>query len=80
MCINFTNLSRASKKDNYSLQSLDEVQFINGSQTMPFLDGYSRYNQVMREEDRLMTTFTSKQGTFAYTKISFGLFNIGATF
>ena len=48
---------------------------------MSFLDGYSGYNQVMvEEEDRLKTTFTTKWGTFSYSRIPFGLINAGATF
>ena len=48
---------------------------------MSFLDGYSRYNQVIiDEEDRLKTTFMTKWGTFAYKRMSFVLINLGATF
>ena len=55
LCMDFRNLNRASEKDNYPVPSLDEViQVVNYSQMMSFLDGYSRYNQVMvEEEDRL---------------------------
>lgn len=82
VCIEFRHLNRASKKDNYPLPSLDEVlQIVNGSQMMSFLDGYSEYNQVMvDEEDRLKIAFTTKWGTFAYSRMPFGLINAGATF
>ena len=55
--MDFRNLNRASEKDNYPVPSLYEViQVVSGSQMMSFLDGYSRYNQVMvEEEDRLKT-------------------------
>lgn len=82
MRVDFHNLNRASEKDNYPLPSLDEVlQMVNGSQMMPFLDGYPGYNQVMLEyEERLKTTFTTKWGVFAYRQMPFGLINAGATF
>ena len=48
---------------------------------MSFLDGYLGYNQILIDkEDRLKIIFTSKWGTFAYSIISFGLINAGATF
>jgi len=44
---------------------------------MPFLEGYSRYNQVIVENtDRLKTTFTYKWGIYAYRRIPFGLINV----
>jgi len=46
-----------------------------------FLDGYSGYNQIaIAPEDQEKTTFTSPYGTFAYTRMSFGLCNAPATF
>eukprot|EP00253_Pinus_taeda_P003411 PITA_03411 len=48
---------------------------------MSFLDGFSRYNQVLvHPDDRLKTTFRTKWGTYAYHKMPFGLINAGATF
>lgn len=48
---------------------------------MSFLDGFSRYNQIMVHlDDRLKTIFRTKWGTYAYQKISFGLINARATF
>lgn len=45
LCVEFKNLNRASKKDNYPLPSLDEVlQIVNGAQMMSFLDGFLGYN------------------------------------
>jgi hypothetical protein len=46
-----------------------------------FLDGFSRYNQVLvHPNDRLKTTFRTKWGTYAYQKMPFGLINAGTTF
>ena len=82
LCVDFRNLNRASEKDNYPLPSLDEVlQIVNGAKMMSFMDGYSRYNQVIvEEEDRLKMAFTMKWGTFAYRRMPFGLINVGVTF
>lgn len=48
LCVDFSNLNRASKKDNYTVPSLDEVlQIINDSQIISFLNSYSGYNQFL---------------------------------
>jgi hypothetical protein len=45
------------------------------------LDGFSRYNQVLvAEEYRTKTTFSTPWETYAYTRMPFGLKNVGATF
>ena len=52
LCVDLRNLNLASEEDNYPLLSLDEVlKIVNGSKMMSFLDGYSRYNQVMVNEE-----------------------------
>ena len=46
-----------------------------------FLDGYSRYNQiVIASEDQEKTTFTCPYGTFPFKRMSFGLCNAPRTF
>lgn len=48
---------------------------------MSFLDGYLGYNQIMvKNEDRMKMSFTTKWGTFAYGRMPFKLINAGATF
>jgi hypothetical protein len=48
---------------------------------MSMIDGFSGYNQVsVLPEDREKTTFTTPWGTFMYSKMPFGLMNVGATF
>jgi len=57
------------------------IQQVSGSERLYLLDGLSRYNQVlMSPSDHLKTNFRTPWGTFAYTKMPFGLINIGATF
>jgi hypothetical protein len=59
--VDIRNLNRAYEKDNYPLPSLEVLQIINSSQMISFLNRYSGYNQVMvKEEDMIMTTFTTK--------------------
>ena len=48
---------------------------------MSFLDGFSGYNQVaVHPDDQEKTYFTTPWGTFMYTKMPFGMMNVGATF
>ena len=57
------------------------LQAVAGSELMSFLDGFSRYNQVLvHPDDQLKTTFRTKWGTYAYRKMPFGLINAGTTF
>jgi hypothetical protein len=46
-----------------------------------FLDGYSGYHQIpIHPNDQSKTTFTCPYGTFAYSRMSFGLCNAPASF
>ena len=47
ICVDFRNLNQASLKNNCMLPTMDHVlQIVVGSEAMPMLDGYSRYNQI----------------------------------
>jgi ribonuclease HI len=82
LCVDFINLNRSSKKDNYPLPKMEHIlQRVTGSARMSMVDGFSGYNQIsVFPEDREKTTFTTPWGTFMYAKIPFGLMNAGATF
>ena len=57
------------------------LQRVSGAMVMSFLDGFSRYNQVVvHPDDHEKTAFTTPWGTFMYAKMPFGLMNVGATF
>ena len=57
------------------------VERLVGHEHYSFLDGYSRYNQVLVDpEDQEKTIFTCPFGTFAYRRMPFGLCNAPATF
>jgi hypothetical protein len=59
LCVDFRNLNRASKKDNYPVPPMEKLlQTVSGSDIFSLLDGFSGYNQVLvSEEDHLKTTF-----------------------
>jgi ribonuclease HI len=80
--VDFKNLNKCSRKDNYPLPKMDHIlQKVSGSKVMSFIDGFSGYNQiVVHPEDKEKTSFTTPWGTFMYEKIPFGLMNAGATF
>ena len=82
LCIDFRNLNKFSKKDNYPLPKMEHLlQRVSGDSVMSFIDGFSGYNQVsVHPDDQEKTSFTTPWGTFMYAKIPFGLMNVGATF
>ncbi|KAH9299828.1 hypothetical protein KI387_031510, partial [Taxus chinensis] len=82
ICVDFRNLNQASLKDNYPLLIMDQVlQVVTGSEMLSMLDGFSGYNQIeVSAEDQFKTAFTTPWGTFAYSRMPFGLTNSGATF
>jgi ribonuclease HI len=82
LCVDFRNLNKCSKKDNYPLPKMEHLlQRISGARVMSFLDGFSGYNQVaVHPDDQEKTAFTTPWGTFMYSKMPFGLMNAGATF
>jgi hypothetical protein len=48
---------------------------------LSFLDYYSGYHQIaLKEEDHIKTAFITLFGAYAYTTISYGLKNAGATY
>jgi hypothetical protein len=82
LCVDFRNLNRSLKKDNYPLPKMEHIlQKVTGEATMSMVDGFFGYNKVsIFLEDREKTTFTTPWGTFMYTKMPFGLMNAGETF
>lgn len=82
LCIDFRNLNKCSKKDNYPLPKMEHLlKKVLGARFMSFLDGFSSYNQIFRHpEDQEKTSFATPWGTFMYSKMPFGLMNVGATF
>jgi ribonuclease HI len=75
LCVDFRNLNRSSRKDNYPLPKMEHIlQRVTGASRISMIDGFSGYNQIsVLPEDREKTTFTTPWGTFMYAKIPFGL-------
>jgi ribonuclease HI len=82
LCVDFRNLNRSSKKDNYPLPNMEHIlQRVTGASRISMVDGFSGYNQIsVMPEDREKTNFTTPWGTFMYAKMPFGLMNAGETF
>ncbi|GKC80442.1 reverse transcriptase domain-containing protein [Tanacetum coccineum] len=82
MCVDFKDLNKACPKDGYPLLEIDwKVEYLCGYPFKCFLDAYKRYHQIkMAKEDEEKTTFITCQGIFCYSKMPFGLKNVGATY
>jgi hypothetical protein len=80
--VDFGNLNKSSKKDNYPLPNMEHIlQRVTGASRISMIDGFSGYNQILViPEDREKTAFTTPWGTFMYAKMPFGLMNAGETF
>ncbi|GJR85835.1 hypothetical protein Tco_0209846 [Tanacetum coccineum] len=81
MCVDFKDLNKACPKDGYPLPEIDwKVESLCGFPFKCFLDAYKGYHQIqMAKEDEEKTAFITSQGIFCYTKMPFGLRNVGAT-
>jgi hypothetical protein len=57
LCVDFWNLNKISKKDNYPLPNMEHIlQRVTGASRMSMIDGFSGYNQIfVFPEDREMT-------------------------
>jgi putative transposase len=82
MRVDYTDLNKHCPKDPFTLPRID--QFIDstaGYVLLSFLDCYSGYHQIaLKEEDKIKTAFITPFGAYAYTTMSFGLKNAGATY
>jgi hypothetical protein len=66
LCVDFRNLNKFSRKDNYPLPKMEHIlQKVSGASVMSFIDGFSGYNQIeLHPDDKEKTTFTTPWGTF----------------
>ena len=82
MCIDFTNLNKACKKDPFLLPRIDTfVDKAAGCKRFSLLDCFSGYHQIwLKKEDEEKTSFTTPFGTYCYTRMPEGLKNVGSTF
>jgi hypothetical protein len=82
MCVDYTDLNKHFQKDPFALLCIDQV--INSTADcvlLSFLGCYSSYHRIaLKEEDQIKTAFITPFGAYAYTTMSFGLKNAGATY
>jgi hypothetical protein len=82
ICVDFKNLNRCSRKDNYPLPKMDHIlQRVTSSVKISMIDGFLGYNKIcVLPEDREKKIFTTPWGTFMYSKMPFDLMNAWETF
>jgi hypothetical protein len=82
MCVDYTDLNKACKKDPFGLPRIDQVvDSTTGCSFLSFLDCYSVYHQILlKEEDQIKTSFITLFDVFCYTTMPFELKNTGATY
>ena len=70
MCVDFTDLNKVYPKDSFPLSRIDQlVDSTAGHKLLSFMDAFSRYNQIlMDEDDQEKTLFVTSQG-FTATKL-----------
>jgi hypothetical protein len=82
MCVDYSDLNKACKKDPFSLPQIDQVvDSMTGCNLLSFLDCYLGYHHIpLKEEGQIKTSFITLFGAFCYTTMSFGLKSAGATY
>jgi hypothetical protein len=82
MCVDYTDLNKHCTKDPFTLPSIDQViDSKAGCVLLSFLNCYLGYHQIaLKEEEQIKTVFITPFGAYAYTTMSFGLNNAGATY
>jgi hypothetical protein len=82
MCVDFTDLNKACKKDDFPLERVDKiVDDAANSEMLSLLDMFSGYNHIrVRKEDEEKTSFITPFGTFCFARMPEGLKNAGCTF
>jgi hypothetical protein len=82
MCVDYTDLNKACKKDPFGLSWIDQVvDSTAGCSLLSFLNYYSGYHQIpLKVEDQIKTSFITLFGAFCYTTMPFGLKSVGATY
>ena len=82
MCVNFTDLNKACRKDPFPIPKIDQlVDAIVGHPQMSFLDAFQGYHQIpLALDDQEKTAFVTPIGNYHYKVMSFGLKNAGSTY
>lgn len=82
VCMDYRKLNSTTCKDHFLIPFIDHMlDRLAGRSFYFFLDGYSGYNQInIALQDQEKTTFTCPYGSFAFSRMPFGLCNDPATF
>jgi hypothetical protein len=82
MCVDFTDLNKACKKDDFPLERVDKiVDDAANSEMLSLLDMFLGYHQIrVHREDEEKTSFITAFGTFCFVRMPEGLKNVGCTF
>jgi hypothetical protein len=82
MCVDFIDLNKACKKDDFPLKRVDKiVDDAANSEMLSLLDMFSGYHQIrVRREDEEKTSFITTFGAFCFVRMPEGLKNAGCTF
>jgi hypothetical protein len=82
MCVDFTDLNKACKKDDFPLERVDKiVDDAANSEMLSLLDMFSGHHQIrVCKEDEEKTSFITPFGTFCFVRMLEGLKNAGCTF
>jgi hypothetical protein len=82
MCVDFTDLNKACKKDDFPLERVDKiVDDAANSEMLSLLDMFLGYHQIrVCREDEEKTSFITPLGTFCFVRMPEGLKNAGCTF
>jgi hypothetical protein len=75
MCVDFKDLNKACKKDNFPLERVDKiVDDAANSEILSLLDMFSRYHQIrVRREDEEKMSFITPFETFCFVRMRQGL-------
>ena len=81
MCIDFTDLNKACKKDPFLLPRIDtSIDKAARCKRFSLLDCFLGYHQIwLNKEDEEKTSFTTPFGTYCYTTMPEGLKNVAST-
>jgi hypothetical protein len=76
MCVDFTDLNKACKKDDFPLEMVDKI--VDDAANSEMLSGYHQIR--VRREDEEKTSFITLFGTFCFVRMVEVLKNAGCTF
>ena len=82
-CVDFRDLNVATPKDMYVMPIADMlVDSTRNNELLSFMDGFSRYNQILIVDDISKTSFRcpGSLGTFKWMVMPFSLKNAGITY